>query len=72
MAWEEYRDFSSSNISQMRYDSETLTMEIAFSSGGVYQYYDVPDHVWAGMKAAPSKGTYLHQAVKGHFRYSRV
>ena len=33
----------SSNISSIGYDSESKTLEIEFHSGGVYQYFNVPE-----------------------------
>ncbi|WP_353507351.1 KTSC domain-containing protein [Gimibacter soli] len=72
MAWEIHSDFSSSNIASLRYDDVTSTLEVTFLSGAVYQYYDVPSNIWDGLKNAGSKGTFMHQSVKGYYRYSRV
>jgi len=72
MAWEEFNSFTSSNISGLRYESSTTTLEVSFHNGGVYQYFDVPDSVWQGFKTATSQGTYLHENIKGHYRYSKV
>ena len=62
----------SSNIERFRYDPQTLILEIEFKKGGVYQYFEVPEHVFEGMKSASSKGQYLAQNIKGVFRYARV
>ena len=72
MSWESFNSFTSSNISGLRYESGSLTLEVSFLNGGVYQYYDVPINVWNGMKSAESQGKYLHEFIKGHFRYSKV
>lgn len=72
MAWEQFADFTSSNISSLKYESGQMILEVAFHGGGVYQYFDVPQVVWERMKAAPSQGIYLNAEVKGHYRYSKV
>jgi hypothetical protein len=37
---------------------------VRFKSGGAYCYHDVPADVYAGLMAAPSKGTCLDREVK--------
>ena len=41
-------------------------------NGGRYNYYDVPDVVYEGMKGAASYGQFLAQNIKGKYRYARV
>lgn len=72
MSWLEYFDFESSNISALRYHEDDQILEVAFNRGGVYHYFGVPHSIWQGMKDAESKGSYLHTAVKGSYRYSKV
>ena len=72
MAWEIYADFTSSNIASLRYDTDSYTLEVTFHGGGVYHYFDVPEHIWEAIKVAPSQGVYLNSQIKGHFRYSKV
>lgn len=36
----------SSNIGSIGYELETMTLEVEFSNGSVYQYYDVPEAVF--------------------------
>jgi energy-coupling factor transporter ATP-binding protein EcfA2 len=72
MSWEEYSAFDSSNISLLRYNSESSMLEVSFHHGGIYQYFDVPQSVWEDFKSADSKGKFLHSNIKGRYRYSRV
>jgi KTSC domain len=72
MSWIEISNVDSSNIAALRYNEADQVMEVTFHNGGVYQYFDVPQHVWQGMLDASSKGSYLHANVKGAFRYARV
>jgi hypothetical protein len=55
---------SSSNLESVGYEASSQTLEIAFLSGSVYQYYRVPERVYVGLLNADSKGTYLDTFVK--------
>ncbi|ELZ06184.1 hypothetical protein C482_00140 [Natrialba chahannaoensis JCM 10990] len=63
---------SSSNLRSVGYDPESQTLEIAFNSGGVYQYYDVPESVYRGLMNAASHGKYHARHIKDRFRYAKV
>ncbi len=63
---------SSSNVCSIGYDTSTQTLEVEFHSGGVYQYYGVPDHMHAQFMQASSKGKFLHYYIKNTYPYSRV
>lgn len=63
---------SSSNIAAIGYDVNSQTLEIEFLNGGVYQYFDVPQHVYDDLMSAGSHGQYLAQNIKGAYRYSKV
>ncbi len=64
---------TSSNIRSVGYDESTKTLEIEFNSGGVYQYFDVPSTIHAGLIAASSVGSYFDVNVKkAGYRYMRV
>ncbi|HEJ0182538.1 KTSC domain-containing protein [Pectobacterium carotovorum] len=62
----------SSNISSVGYDSGDLILEVEFKNGALYQYFDVPEHIFQELINADSVGGYLAAHVKGHYRYSRV
>ena len=63
---------SSSNIASMGYDPTTQTLEVEFHNGNIYQYFDVPQHVYDGLLTASSKGQYLNQNIKLGYRYAKV
>jgi len=63
---------TSSNIASIGYDSESLTLEVEFLNGGIYQYFDVPEREYNGIMKASSHGEYLAQNIKGRYRYSKV
>lgn len=62
----------SSNISSIGYDEDSLTLEVEFHSGAVYQYFDVPLNVFEGLRDAGSKGQYFAQHIKGYYRYAKI
>ncbi|MDE1480192.1 KTSC domain-containing protein [Xenorhabdus bovienii] len=63
---------SSSNLLSVGYDSTTLTLEIGFHDGGVYQYYGVPSHIHQGLMSASSKGRYFHQYIRDVYAFERI
>lgn len=69
---EHYTGFSSSNVARISFESSSLTLEVEFLNGSVYQYYNVPQNVWEDFKNAGSKGQFIHQNLKGLYRYARV
>ncbi|PSG97666.1 KTSC domain-containing protein [Thermoplasmatales archaeon SW_10_69_26] len=62
----------SSNIDSVGYDADQMTLEVEFNDGSIYQYFDVPKHVYEGLMRAESHGEFLHQNVKGIYRYRRL
>lgn len=70
MDWIETPD--SSNIARFSYDNASGVLSIEFKKGGTYQYFDVPESAYSGMRAADSKGQYFTQYIKGVYRYARV
>lgn len=63
---------SSSNVAAVGYDEDSATLQVAFNNGGLYQYFDVPEAVFVGLRDADSVGGYLAAHVKGTYRYSKV
>lgn len=61
----------SSNVARFRYDAASQVLTVEFNSGGRYNYYDVPEYIFEGMKTADSTGRYLNAEIKGHYRYAR-
>ena len=62
----------SSNLASVGYDTSTQTLEIEFNSGGIYQYYGVPQFVYESLMGAPSKGTYFAQNIRTPYSYAKV
>jgi len=62
----------SSTIKSIGHDPKTLTLEIEFQNGSVYQYFDVPQAVHEELMKAGSHGEFLSRQIKGHYRYAKV
>ena len=60
----------SSNIASVGYEDGTL--EIAFRPSRLYQYFNVPEHIYQGLMSAASKGRYFHHHIKGIYQYRKV
>jgi len=54
----------SSALRSVGYDQEQRVLEIEFTNGTVYQYFDVSPDVYRGLMAAESHGRYFHQHVR--------
>jgi KTSC domain len=63
---------TSTNIAEIGYDQSSLTLEVLFRNGGIYQYFDIPKHEYESLLRAASIGEYLNRHIKGKYRYARV
>lgn len=52
----------SSDIESIGYENNIL--EIAFHSGGIYQYRGVPNNIYCDFMSAPSHGKYFHSYIR--------
>ncbi|MEA2561889.1 MAG: hypothetical protein QOH06_3393 [Acidobacteriota bacterium] len=59
---------SSSAISSVGYDPKAKVLELEFSSGGVYDYYEVPRKVYTALMSAESKGRFISEQIRGQYR----
>ncbi|MNC76807.1 hypothetical protein D3C75_1286100 [compost metagenome] len=63
---------SSSNIASVGHDESSQILEVEFLNGSMYEYYDVPEHVYQELITASSVGSYFAQRVKNVYGFSRV
>ena len=68
----ERTEVDSSQVRSVGYDSESQTLEVEFSAGGLYYYHGVPTEVFNGLMAAGSTGRFLASHVKGVYPFERV
>lgn len=62
----------SSNIDEIGYDAGSMTVEVLFKKSGLYQYFDVPENVFAEFLQSESKGKFFNGCIKGHYRETRL
>lgn len=62
----------SSNVTAVGFDEATETLEVEFSGGSIYQYYNVPQHLYELFMQAASKGQFLNVYIKNSHAFSRV
>jgi len=58
---------ASSLIQDARYWPDERALELCFATGRRFLYLGVPAPVAEGFVAAPSKGRYFNQPIKGQF-----
>lgn len=63
---------ASSNVMSIGYDADTETLEVEFSNGAVYQYYNVGAALNEQLMQAPSKGQFLNIYIRNAYPFSRV
>ena len=63
---------TSSNIASVGYEAETMTLEIEFNNGRVYQYQGVPQEVYEALIQAGSKGSYFNANIKNSYSCTRL
>ncbi|MBI4651264.1 KTSC domain-containing protein [Candidatus Desantisbacteria bacterium] len=63
---------NSSHLSYIGYDPDSATLRIEFNDGSIYEYFDVPQHVYDELYAADNKGTYAHKNIFKIYRQTKI
>jgi len=63
---------ASSNISSIGHDEPSETLEVEFSNGTIYQYFNVSRAVFDELMRSSSKGQFFNAYIKNSYPYSRV
>lgn len=63
---------SSSNLASVGYDPTSKTLEVAFKSGRVYEYYNVPASEHRALMSASSHGRYFNANIKENYEFSEL
>ena len=62
----------SSNVAEIGYEPSSMTLEVLFTNGNLYQYFDLPEAVYLDLMASESKGKYLHANIRNNYRYAKL
>jgi len=62
----------SSNVLSIGYEPTSGTLEVEFKSGGIYQYFNVPEPIFKELMASDSKGKFINVYIKPAYPFSRV
>ena len=62
----------SSKLSSVGYDATLLILQVAFTKGGIYQYYKVPSHVYSAFIMNSNKDQYFKKYIENRFRRELV
>ena len=64
---------NSSNLESVGYEKSSMTLEIEFKNGGIYQYFNVSEDIFEALMNANSHGSYFHANIRnGGFDYKKV
>ena len=56
----------SSNIAEIGYSYDDMTLEVKFHNGNIYQYWPITEAGWEGLMKAESKGSYFAENIRGN------
>jgi hypothetical protein len=62
----------STNIKSVGWEADSETLEVEFSSGGIYQYAGVTRGAYEAFINAPSLGLFFHEKIRGVYDFKRM
>jgi uncharacterized protein YuzE len=62
----------SSVIASVEYDDDAQELDITFTSGKIYRYFDVPADIHAGLVDAESPGKFFNKEIKDAYRFEEL
>ncbi len=63
---------TSTDLRSVGYDHEVSILEVEFRSGGVYQYANVPRHIYEEMMKAESQGSYFNTQIRDRYSSAKI
>lgn len=61
-----------SAVRWVEFDRATRTLRVAFESGAVYDFADVPEHLYDDLARSPVRDEFFHQNIRDDFASVRV
>ena len=66
-------EMASSMIDSADYDAAAQTLIITFKKrGAVFEYANVPEHIYSGLSSAESAGKFFHSHIKGKYVTNKI
>lgn len=62
----------SSMLGNISYDETTQKLLVTFNGGSTYEYFDVEQAIYAGLRDAVSKGKFFHKHIKANYRCKQI
>jgi lysyl-tRNA synthetase class 2 len=62
----------SSMMTRVEYDDGTSELDITFSSGKTYRYFEVAPDVYCGLLDSESKGEFFNEHIRDIYRHAEV
>ncbi|RJP29169.1 MAG: KTSC domain-containing protein [Candidatus Omnitrophota bacterium] len=63
---------NSSTLASIGYDSDSAILQIEFKDGSLYEYFNVPQHIYDALCSANSKGSYASRNIYKVYRQNRI
>lgn len=61
----------SSVLADACYDARVRIMDVVYTDGSSYRFYEVPDDIWSAFCEAESRGRFFMDAIRERFPRSR-
>ena len=62
----------STNVASVGYSRRLHALEIEFTRGAIYRFLEVPVEVYRAFLASDSKGHFIAEHIRRHYRFLRV
>ena len=62
-------DVNSTAIQSAQYEYENYRLRLTFKNGSDYDYNDVPNHVFEGLRASASKGKFINKFILSSYNF---
>jgi lysyl-tRNA synthetase class 2 len=58
------KNIISNNIKGYAYNEQSRVLRVWYLNGHVYDYQEVPKHIYESLNESPSKGAYINRIIK--------
>ena len=65
-------EVNSTAISTAQYEYGNYRLTLTFNNGTAYNYNDVPNFVFEGLRTSASKGKFINKYVLSSYKYKRA